>query len=64
MNKEQIIESISQHSDWALKQMFNIINWDDNLKRNNAEYLQILEDEMKKRQILVDQILENGKEEN
>lgn len=61
MNKQQIIDRLSQHSNWAIKDMYNIINWDRNLRLSNEEYLQILENEMRKRQILVDEILELNK---
>jgi hypothetical protein len=61
MNKQQIIESISQHSNWAIKEMYNRINWDRNLQLANQEFLQILENEMKNRQLLVDEILELNK---
>lgn len=61
MNKQQIIDSIAQHSTWAIKEMYNMINWDRNLRLSNEEYLQILENEMRKRQILVDEILEANK---
>jgi hypothetical protein len=41
--------------------MYNVINWDRNLKLANQEYLQILEEEMRNRQLLVDSILELNK---
>lgn len=61
MNKQQIIDRLSQHTNSSIKEMYNIINWDRNLRLANEEYLQILENEMRKRQILVDEILETNK---
>lgn len=57
MNKQDIIKRIEGHDTEALQEMHDSIMHNEQLAFNNTEFIQIIEDEMKKRQEKVDQLL-------
>jgi len=58
MNKEQVAESLLNHSDWAIREMYNTINKDEKMKSNNEEFFQMLDDEIQRRKVQTNDLLD------